>query len=651
MATARRTVAWVTLLLLGSPAITTAQIPSQEDSGGLPCPAAKLRVSVAGRAVPTEKEYIAVVAREQQKAARDMSAEGIRALDRTLLASRRAADGADVGLVYLSINDVSAAVYAIAISAKRDTADALTANNLGSALKVARAYDSALAVLLYANARQPGSPIILTNLGNIAFALGDGGAAGDFYGQALAARPEHAPALTGLGSLALCKGDEAGAARYFRKALNEMYLPAARAGLEETRSESQNAAEGKSAGSSASQPTSSENKPISHPAGKGGDKGISLPAPPVSASARETARHLDDFARLVEEGQKQLQDLGQQAAAASAEMAGAGASSSGSSGKRLVLRNPYDKEAFVLDDTWRIFLGRIQERSDRVLPKINDVTGQTLERQWAILERLSAELAACGDNEACCKAAELKACRSRHALASQTHGQFGPLWQELWQGTRADLSDYHAFTVPWLQDVHDARANHLYNMSRQMYILGEATGLYALAQSEAELMAQLTEEDCIAYEEKGEAWVPRSLKVWPDDPMKCRSGTLYMNLMLAKVEGNCDKLEVSFGEGVFVSGEYRWGKTSSEDQVTLWGGVGGDIPAGPASLSAKVGGYVTLQMSGDSPKLVDYGVKDEAGVSVDLGSGVAEAKAEARFSAETGLTVDYSTRATVSSKK
>jgi len=40
-------------------------------------------------------------------------------------------------------------------------------------------------------------------------------------------------------------------------------------------------------------------------------------------------------------------------------------------------------------------------------------------------------------------------------------------------------------------------------------------------------------------------------------------------------------------------------------------------------------------------KMVDYGVKDEAGLSANLGPATAEAKASARFGAETGLTVDY----------
>ena len=630
-----------------------AAASAQEDVSGLSCPAAKPKVSYAGRAAPTEKEYLALVIREQQKAARDMSADGIRTLERNLFTAPRAAAGADAGLIFLSINDVSAAVYATAISAKRDPADALTANNLGSVLKVARAYDSAFAVLSYANALQPGSPIVLTNLGNVAFALGDGKTAGDFYQQALAARADHPAALTGLGNLALCRGDEAAAARYFRKAMNEMYLPAARAGLQETRnSDDSKTGEGKPGSpGSRSRQSEGQNTPIRHPAGKGGGKGISLPDPPISGSARETGRRLDDFQLLVQEGGKQLEDLGQQAAAASSAMASEAAAGSGSSGSRLVLRNPYDKEAFVLDDLWRIFDARIFERSERLMAKFNEVMAGAQERQMAIMKQLEADIAACGSNDdRCIKAAELKACRASHALASQVHGRFLPIWQELWQGTHKDLSDYHAFSTPWLKDIHDARANQIYNMSRQSYILGQATSLYALAASEATLMAQLTEEDCVAFEEKSEAWVPRPLKVWPDDPMKCRSGTMFINVGIAKVEGNCDMLKVEFSAGAFVSGEYRWGKTSAEDQVTLWGGLGQNIPLGPANLTGKIGPYVTYELGNDSVKMVDYGVKDEAGLSANLGPATAEAKASARFGAETGLTVDYTTRAKVGVK-
>jgi len=630
------------LFLMAWPAGAAAQFPSPEDAGGLPCPPAKPRVSVAGRAAPAEKEYLALVDRERQKAARDMSPAGMNAIDRAAMAAPRAAAGADMGVIFLSINDVSAAVYATAISARRDPADALTANNLGSALKAARAYDSALAVWLHANARQPESPIILTNLGNAAFALGDGKTAEGFYRQALTAHPDHPAALTGLGSLALCRGDKDGAARYFRKASTEMYLPAARAGLEESRGEGEGEAGKGKPGSPQIQPGAGQNTPIPHPAGKGGGQGISLPEPPISGSARQTGRRLEDFERLVQEGQSQLDELSQQVEALTATMAAEAAAAAGSSGGgRLLLRNTHDKEAFVLDDSWRIFDARIAERM-ALAPKIAELLGRAGEKELAIMEQMVAEIAACGDNDRCVRAAELKACRARHALASQTHAQYLPIWQELWQGTHKDLSDYHAFSTPWLQDIRDATANRLYNLNRQMYIYSHATALYALAQGEAQLVAQLTEEDCVAFEETSVAAESRPLKVWPDDPMKCRSGTLSMTLLFASVEGDCDKLKVEFTGGVFASAEYRWGNTASEDQITLWGGLGGTVGAGRVSVSGQIGPYVTLQLSGESPKVVDYGVKDKAGVSVDLGPAKLDASAEARFGVETGLNVDYS---------
>ena len=634
------------LLALAGATLFLAPAHGQEDVTAVPCPPAKAKAGVAGRPVPSEKEYVAIAVSEQRKAARDMSAAGISALESSLSAAPRPAAGADVGLVFLSINDVSAAVYATAISAKRDPADALTANNLGSTLKVARSYDSAFAVLSYADALQPGSPVVLTNLGNVAFAQGDGNAAGNFFQKALEALPDHPAALNGLGALALCRGDKEAAARYFRKAMNEMYLPASRAGLEEARSGGgEESGKGKpGASASGSGRSAGQNKPLPHPAGKGGGKGISLPDPPLGGSAREAGRRLDDLERLVEEGRAQLESLGEQAGSAAA----AGARPSGS---RRLLRNPYDKESFVLDDLWRIFDSRISERSERLLPKINELLAEAQARQLAILERFGAEIAACsGTDETCIDRAQRKACLARQALATQVHSRFLPLWQELWQGAHKDLSDYHAFSTPWLQDVHDAGANRLYNVTRQMYILSQATGLYALAQAEAGLMAMLTEEDCADYEKKSEPWTPRPLKVWPDDPLKCRTGPLVIDVGIAKVEGICDSLKVEFSAGGFVSAEYRWGKTSAEDQVTLWGGLGQNLPLGPASLGGKIGPYVTFQLGNEGAQMVDYGIKDEAGLSARLGPGKVEAKASARFSAETGLKVDYSAGAKLGPK-
>jgi len=655
MATPRRVAGWTMSFVLAWPLVGAAQFPSSEDVSGVPCPPAKPSVSAAGRPVATEREYVALVSREQLKALSDMSAEGARTIDRAVRASAQKSDGAELGLIFLSINDVSAAIYAITISATRDPADAITANNLGAAFKVARAYESALAVLLYADALQPDSPIILTNLGNVAFALGDGETAGRHYRAALDALPDHPPALTGLGSLALCQGDKDGAERYFHKALSDMYLPAARAGLSEARSTSADEPgeagdpEPGAAGAhqGASQPSFT---PIEHPAGKGGGQGISLPDPPISPSARETGRRLDDFGQLVEDGQTQILDLGEQIQTATTSMSFAAmAGASASSGGGLVLSNPYDKEAFVLDDLWRLFDGRISARSERLVSKVIEAIDQGQVRLETINERMGAEMAACTDDP-CFRAAELKACRAREGLATQVHGQFLPIWQELWQGTHQDLSDYQAFSTPWLQDVHDVSANRFYNITRQMYILGQASSQYALSQSEAGLMAQLTYEDCTIWETKTEPWVPRPLKAWPDDPMKCRTPTLHISVVFAKVEGDCDKFKVEFAAGVFASGEYRWGKTSSEDQVTLWGGVGVNVGAGGVSAGGKIGPYVTYQVGGDSTKMVDYGVKDEASVSATLGPAAVEGKATARFSAETGVTVDYSVRGKLGGK-
>ncbi|NMB25509.1 MAG: hypothetical protein GX986_08260 [Firmicutes bacterium] len=122
----------------------------------------------------------------------------------------------------MGVSESVASVFAaMAVVNKPD--DALALCNLGAMLHLlGRLYDS-VAVLELARSIEPDSPVIITNLANSLYDLGDLEAAKGFYLEAIARDARYAPALRCLGDLYLATGD-------WHKAL-EQYLAAAEYGF------------------------------------------------------------------------------------------------------------------------------------------------------------------------------------------------------------------------------------------------------------------------------------------------------------------------------------------------------------------------------------------------------------------------------------
>ena len=136
------------------------------------------------------------------------------------------------GFVLLGYPD--AAVLYAAYAAQRAPDDAVAANNLGAALRMADA-EGALPVLLYARAKAPEDPEVLVNLGNLAVDLRDATRATTFFKAVLAKAPKHGDALQGMGVCALMRGDAKQAFIYFAQANGVTYRESTAQKLKELR--------------------------------------------------------------------------------------------------------------------------------------------------------------------------------------------------------------------------------------------------------------------------------------------------------------------------------------------------------------------------------------------------------------------------------
>jgi tetratricopeptide (TPR) repeat protein len=158
-------------------------------------------------------------------------------IDAVLQRATADGDGADLGAIFQGLGAGPAAVYTTAWSAKRNPADALTANNLGVALKDMGDYRRAMAVLLYADRLQPDAPLILVNRAWVLYELGDLDGAKPLFDKVALKAPALTSAQTGLGLIAYCRGDKATAEKHFRKALESRMTPAMAAAWRSARGE------------------------------------------------------------------------------------------------------------------------------------------------------------------------------------------------------------------------------------------------------------------------------------------------------------------------------------------------------------------------------------------------------------------------------
>lgn len=131
---------------------------------------------------------------------------------------------------------MSSILAAAAVEAKPD--HALAVCNLGGVLHLLERLEDSVEVLKYARSLESKSPVILTNLANSAYDLGDEKTAEKLYNSALRCDSEYAPAHRGLGDLYFARGKWKEALEHYLKTAEYGYSARAGRAISDVQTES-----------------------------------------------------------------------------------------------------------------------------------------------------------------------------------------------------------------------------------------------------------------------------------------------------------------------------------------------------------------------------------------------------------------------------
>jgi hypothetical protein len=552
-------------------------------------------------AAPTQDAYVAMAKSAYQVYAAKMPDGGLFLLKRQLDKASNPTWGADVSLLMLTKSSGSAAVVAAASSAQRSPRDALTASNLGVALRGMKDYARAAIALTYAKSLAPDSTVIATNLGWLAMSRHDTRTAGQFFNAALSKNKEMSAALSGDGLIAQCKGQHGQALKFFRASMRNGYSKLAQVGIQSAADDIRKNNPGADIGSPADDGPPGKAVPVP-----------GWPDPPIAGSAKEMAAWgaanensgVAKWAKLWEDS------LATQNAtiARIGIKADAGSSKTVSSG-HTEFRRGFAKEEARISDLKKMLYGPIEVAGEHV-------TSDAADLRTAI-----------GDGGPC-KESRPKIVGLYPAAAGKLHAD----WAEM----RSAIGKYYQTVGPAVSDITDDNLRNQEQAVLNEDVLG-GLNLYAIAlrQTEGVVKFAYWPYDIECGQAAAVVIKPGTLKPYPLDPNACKSGETHMNFGLVNFNADCEKMTIDFGEALVGSGEYKFGNDWGSDQITIFAGVGVSGGLGPLSAGAKTGAYMTFQ----GGQVMDYGNQSSAGVSVGSGPVSAGSEMSARISAVSGVDV------------
>jgi Flp pilus assembly protein TadD len=581
-----------------------------DDSGGPTATGGGDPCRVGGHAIvaqaATKDTYVAMAAAAQKTWSAKLPADGRAKLESVVSQAKSPTFGGDFALMLIAHGSGSAAVVSAAIAAQKKPDDAITANNLGVALRGMKDYGRATIALSYARSLAPDSPLVLSNLGWLAMSQGDANAAGTFFQGALSKDAELATALAGKALILQCAKKSAQALPLFRASMKAGYSRLAEAGV--------NSAE-ESLKNEKAKPQSPS--PATYgPAGGGEPPAWRDPVMPETAQRMALAMSSDPSQMMRYEEYWTELVTRYAAESGAAAMAPKRGSAVTGNARHLVFAREYDKERFVLDD-----IRRIMARS--IIDGPFDRAGKELERF-----KLANGCIACPGPP---RKYDCKQLRARvESLYPGVRSKELAEWTEM----RKMFADLYRFSQPWIARIHDPAMAAAEKAAMDEVIISNGAAFASiLAAIGGEVEAAWTRgDDC----ERPSAPAPpklQLLKKYKIDPEECKSGETHMNFTVVNLNADCDKMTLDIGEGVLVSGEYKFGKDWPDDQITIFAGAGGNAGLGPLSASAKTGAFITMQ-NGD---IIDYGNQSSVGISAGYGPGSVVVEAGVRIAAASGL--------------
>ncbi len=517
--------------------------------------------------------YLAMAKAMKEKYRAKLDSNTATLLFQTLEKQHWSTIGGQFAAPLMARNSWDAAIVSAAMGAERAPDDAMTANNLGSALKGLKDYGHAAIAYNYARTRAPDSAIVASNLGSLATAYHDTGTARRFYFAALSKAKNMSVPNAELGLQSLCANKLNMAVKYFRASLKGGYTTMAADGLYSSERYIQKENPGADIGEAADDSSGKAKNPINP----------YLPTPPIANNIREVVGWSVGTDNPDVKWQKQwIADMEAQGREADALVRSSHPQANTSArGTTIVFERGYERELFLLGDLERIFsrdFDRVQTR-DR-----NDFESLKV-RVMAVDET--------GDN-----------CSTTRATAMSAYPAYAILAKSDWPAIAKVWGDKFKAMGPLLEQIRDDSLRE--QLAKRQFVLAydDEAGFaqeQGLAQQMTVIALQLTSPcgQLPAFDNQIAGKPAKKLKTYPD---KCKIHEA-MNFGIASFKGDCDKMTLEFNiELVSGSVNVNWGKDESQDQITIFGGVGYSLSTsddgsalGSIGGAAKFGDYVTFK--------------------------------------------------------
>jgi Flp pilus assembly protein TadD len=551
--------------------------------------------------------YLAMATAMKEKYRGKMDSNTATLLFQTLERQHWSTIGGQFAAPLMARNSWVAAVVSAASGAERAPDDAMTANNLGSALRGLKDYGNAAIAFNYARTRAPDSAIVASNLGSLAISYHDTGAARRFYFAALSKAKNMAVPNAELGLMSLCDKKLSMANKYFRASLRGGYTTLAADGLYSTERYQQQQNPGADVGQASDDSS-----------GNGGKNAINpyLPTPPIADNIRQVVGWSNGNINPDKKWQTQwLADMEAQGHEADALVASSHPRPSTSAkGATVVFERGYEKETFLLGDLERVFARQFYRVQTRDRNDLESLKVRVLAHDMT------------GDN-----------CSVTRPIAMSAYPAYAILAKADWPAIAKVWSDKFKAMGPLLAQIHDDSLRE--QLAKRQFVLAyDDEAAFAqeqgLAQGYTVLALQLT-SPCGALPAFDNQLPPKGakkLKTWPS-PCKIHES---MNFGIASFKGDCDKMTLEITVEVFTgSMNVNWGKDESQDQITIFGGFAANPSVtqdagGLADIggSAKVGEYITFK----GGELTDTGLIATISATGQLGPGAASADNTIKYS-------------------
>jgi tetratricopeptide (TPR) repeat protein len=546
------------------------------------------------------------------------------------------------------------------------TGDAWAVNNLGVILKNRADYEKALRCFLYANKQLAPSAVVKTNLGWTAAYYGDFDAAKMYFNEALVLEPEHEGALEGLSVLAYVEGDSQALLEYLFKRLkfsgggSSNFIAPGLVDLVEE--EYRKNPELRKADPFENHMFDNSNEEDNQTT-PGGASNIIPELPTLTAYFSYDPFHLNESMDEIRQLKKRLLiERDQRINQLSIEQASL----------PPWKKEPYKDEhgdlviPYNYEPAYKLFERVTIEFNKRDIWLASRSIREEMDFNKTIMagDQLVKMLNACTGKEGCtCQWAKA----NLGVVNSDLAGYF-IFWSKLYKQWLDNVNWYIAASSAFIKKVHQPQLNAFLNHKREAvvraYLMSKyATWLDDCLKVGGEIdMLNITKECSDNPPKTSIAAVDASnpplkkLKAWPE---KCNVPTGDYDGGIAALHMTCDELRVSFGKGMKLNWETKFGANENQDLTKIY--ISGGIEKGKTT-SVNMDGHEVgeLGVSGElkaklfiqfqNGNVVDYGLEGNASLTGTAGvksgidkidkylpNGAITARADFIISAETGM--------------